>query len=431
MAAIPPRLSAVCRVEILVANGGGTIPLGIGTEYPFITGATIMGTISPNQPGAISINIDAPFLEGKAMLETPMFDPSNKLMIEMGYPSGVTTGFAVGVINEGSTQLSFSPDGLSGTLAASGVGFNSYMFHKPLPEDGDGSGAVLRLLKTMAERCGAAAFDISENAQGILELVSSNSFHSFVSPYQTIRAICRLCSLQFQFTRVGPDGEQFDEYTFLVRTLEEEVAKPPTRSFVMRGGLLTDDFTYPIISFQPTLIGAMFKGGTDPAQAKATAVYVDSSGKVKKAEADTDSDGLPSDTDKNKKPKPDKDDVEKGVPSEKKLEPKETGVKVEAKAKEGEKAESTVNTMVKATVQAAAPMQNAVINTVGIPDLRGGEKIVVANCGSRFDGTYLVAQYTHTWTGGEIQTSITIQAKQTDTTQGTAPLKVEGKLELD
>jgi phage protein D len=56
------------------------------------------------------------------------------------------------------------------------------------------------------------------------------------------------------------------------------------------------------------------------------------------------------------------------------------------------------------------PGITATLTTFGVPDIKPGIYVVVENVGALYQGTYALNGVTHTWSGQEIESTLTLRA---------------------
>jgi len=127
-------LSAAAQVQMkdLVAN---EIVEFWMPEHPWLTG--VSWTKKRGAIQSFQVQVEAPFEEGKAMLDGTLFTNGNLIRARMGYPdSNEYTEWALGRINKGGIALKLSVDGLSGSLNATLDSASMWNFPGgPLPKD--------------------------------------------------------------------------------------------------------------------------------------------------------------------------------------------------------------------------------------------------------------------------------------------------------
>lgn len=179
-------------------------------------------------------------------------------------------------------------------------------------------------------------------------------------------------------------------------------------------GLIT---TYPIISFSVSQSAVLFYAGADPSQISAIMSDVDRDGKVQKAAATSkESDAAPTIKNEANVQNP-TDEQKKGVETNRTLAPKEHGVQSEVTRPETPNLAVSLINDVRAQMTRFVPGIEATLVTFGIPSITAGTYVRVEGVGSIYTGVYSVQGVTHSWSGADIETTLTLRSYTNDPEQ--------------
>jgi hypothetical protein len=386
----------------------------------------------------VAIDLDLPFDTGLKFLNNEIAEgvlfAGTFLKIRMGYgdPTDATNSIVsqtfYGFMSKGGVGLNLSPNGLSGTITATGIGPQAA---RSIPTSSPTA------LQEFEKRLGLMGlerfpdwvrFDGTKNTDPIpLKYEVSPSAKS-----QFDRLMARPMS-DFDFGAVS-----IDHKTFIDRLLKQggltyglpgaklfigfetsQVSNLMSKYvFVMRGGfdynsqgLIT---TYPIISFSVSQSAVLFYAGADPSEISAIMSDVDREGNVQNSSA-TSKDAEAAPTIKNEGNVQNPTDTQrKGVQTNRALAPKEHGVQAEVTKPEAPNLAVKMIDDVRAQMTRFVPGIEATLVTFGIPDIEAGSYVRVEGVGALYTGIYSVNGITHTWNGADIETSLTLRATTND-----------------
>ena len=400
--AYPSRYTANCRVQITDEDGNVYL-LGIGTPFPFVTGVTLeiqYGSVSTG-----TIEIDAPFHEGLEMLGSSIFNYSNSVMITMGYPnSNSQTGVFVGSMLEGGSGLSLSPEGLTGSIAVANANLQTF-FGKSAVVVSD----IRNFLETEVKRAGYGGIEISDNADAVIQNIGNFKKSGFMTPLDNLQTFCRIYNLLWHLE--NQDGNN----VFVIETLQDMLGKQATRMFVMRGGLFNQENIYPIINFAPEVIAAMFANR----RAHRSAIrmsYINKDGEMETIEQTPQNVDVPQGSDKVEIEDARQINID-GVETARATDQTEAGTQMQVIDSETDNNATNEQGLLGQVTQGLKSV-NASLTSVGIPEIQIQELVKVVGCGDIFDGVYKILQITHTWSGGEIETVLTLFRNEPVTSGG-------------
>lgn len=408
--------NAVCSIKIIPVDGSSEseIPLGVGTDFPFVTSVEVQRVFQ--RTGQITISIEAPFFEGREMLNGELFITGNRVEVTMSYPDDDKANFSVGgCILKGGIGLSMTPNGLSGTVSVSGMTITAQQV-KPLALSGDPSTRTFDWLESVALEAGYRGLVVSERVKNEIGLIEVQSYES----KELIQYIEDFCAMNgfIWFERYETDGG----LNSIIITDDEELDGPKvTRVFVMRdsfidtGYLSEYDFirsagaekakAYPIISFSPELTQGFF-ANKETVKVKQVGIVADGQREDKSEDESTVRTvkrGV-----KTKDQNAGGEDAKAGNSvTIKKVDESTAGMTVSPLYPEGKSRDADTKRLSRMTARRMVSY-NASLNTFGIPDLEPGERVALVGLGQLFDGIFTVKEITQTWTAGKIETSLGI-----------------------
>lgn len=436
--------NAWCYVEFVPRTGAGDPFVVNTTTFPFLTGASV--TMNLGMVTEVSVNLDLPFDTGIKFLNNEIAEgvlfAGTFLKIRMGYgdPTDATNSIVsptfIGFMSKGGVGIVLSPNGVSGTITATGIGPQAA---RSMPS---ASPTMLQEFEKRLQLIGLGS-DRIRNGENLSPINPRTGLPVLVTLDVTKEARKSFDELMLRPLSDFDFGAlSIDHKTFIDRVLEKgslvggwahyadvsifgvfpEVLGVSTLMskyvFVMRGGfdynaqgLIT---TYPIISFSVSQSAVLFYAGADPSEISAIMSDVDRSGNVQKAAATSaDSEAVPTIKNEGNVPNP-TDTQAQSVETNRALVPKEYGVQVEvAKPETPNLAESLIND-VRAQMTRFVPGIEATLVTFGIPDITAGSYVRVEGVGVMHTGIYSVQGVTHTWSGADIETSLTLRATTND-----------------
>ncbi len=376
-------------------------------EFPFISGVTIVVQGEESQLSTITLGIDAPFTIGQKMLNSRMFAVGNGVEVLLGYPEGPISKPFYGYFHDGGVGLELTPEGLTGNVTANTI--NRAAFYAEVHSGSE----PLKAYKKAAEACGYEV-TFSPLAEDALVKVKARIIVGQMGNQNLLTMLNRLANLKD--LREFTDGKS----KMSVRTQAETFSAPAVRRFVMRGQFDEATNSYPIHSYGPELQPGQF-AFTSPAARGLKTASIDKEGKVATAEQMVSQSSV----------QPGKEETQGGDPKDASTQaPGEGGGRElesdrKARKKEfiafigfgyGDQPKSLIIAQQRHLQDQAGhgAAWNAVINTVGIPDIQPFETCRVEGIGSLFDGTYLIMTVTHKATVGNYQTTLAVNVRTLD-----------------
>jgi len=440
--------NAWCYVELIPPSGKGD-PFVINLDtFPYLTSVKVtknLGMVSD-----ISLDLEMPFDTGLKLLNGEIAQGcllvGAFVRVRMGYgtPTSATNGVEsqefIGFMSKGGMGLNLSPNGLSGTITA--VGANPAAVRTAAPIEN----TLLKEFERRIKYAGFDSFQVAAMAQAKFDdLMSAESANDkFLAGYDVggllggaVRWLSRGLDHLSWFTtlleEVGLVGTKtiIDGKPVLIVTSATDAGKLTSFSFVMRGGFDYDDqgrlTTYPIINFSPEQQVVLFAGGIDPSELSMMMGTVDRNGNlqiVRKTAAD--SGVAPTITSDNTTPNP-ADATRQETETDRALDtdgssPVEAGVVVMPPVPEAVTGAGSLDNTLQIQLARFVPGITATLTTFGIPHIDTGLFVSVDGVGAMFTGIYMVFGLTHSWSGNDIETSLTLRAHTNDTT--IPPVKV-------
>lgn len=364
---------------------GKIMTFGAGASHPFVTEVTIVQ--NEGAMATITVNFEAPFEEGRDLLNSKLFYIKNIAYVRLGYGSGWTTGAWIGSMVKGGMGLSLTDAGLSGSItllpfSASGT-YNA---------DKKWEGKTqYQTIQTICQEMGVAV-QFSPEAVKSFNNLKPWTIPRIYTNMQLLQYMCDLAACRFYFGT----GEDMKTSTCFIESILED--KKAVRKFLMRGQLSLREKQYPLLAFAPEMKEVHFTmiGGAD----SVTGSCIDDKGNINSITK--------------VKPKPSGDGDSVRGATEKTALIKGTAVKVDSKIATAEKRiqlnpRDTVEgnkKKIDAALKAGNIFLKATLTTIGIPDLTPGEFVEVHGCGALMDGKYRIKQVTHKCGNGNYETSM-------------------------
>ena len=439
--------NAWCYVELIPPPGKGD-PFVINLEtFPYLTSVKV--TKNLGMVSEISLDLDLPFDTGLKLLNGQIAQGcllvGAFVRVRMGYgdPASATNGVIsqefIGFMSKGGMGLNLSPNGVSGTITA--VGANPAAVRTAAPIEN----TLLKEFERRLKYVGYEKYDVAELAKPIFDkLMSQESANDLalaqvdgflgVAVRWLSRGLNHLNWINTLLEEVGLVGTKLIENgkPVLVITLSTDANKLTSFSFVMRGGFDYDEqgrlTTYPIINFSPEQQVVLFAGGIDPSELSMMMGTVDKNGElqiVRKTAAD--SEVAPTVKSDNITPNP-SDASRQGVETDRALDtdgssPVEAGVVVMPPTPEAVVNADNLDSILQVQLARFVPGITATLTTFGIPHIDTGLFVSVDGVGAMFTGIYMVYGLTHSWSGNDIETSLTLRAHTNESTL--PPVKVD------
>ena len=426
--------NAWCYVELIPREGkGDPFVINLNT-FPYLTSVKV--TKNLGMVTEISLDLEMPFDTGLKLLNGEIAQGclivGAFVRVSMGYgdPTSATNGVVsqefIGFMSKGGMGLNLSPNGLSGTITA--VGANPAAVRTAAPIEN----SLLKEFERRIKYAGYEKYEVSASAKAkfddLMAIESANdialnNLGGFVGV--AIRWLARGIDHISWFTMLleeaGLVGTKLivDGKPTLVITPATDGGKLTQFAFVMRGGFDYDDqgrlTTYPIINFSPEQQVVLFAGGSDPSELSMMMGTVDRNGKlqiVRKTAAENEV--APTIASDNITPNP-ADASKQGVDTDRALDtvgssPVEAGVIVLPPTPEAISNKNEMDGVLKNELARFVPGITATLTTFGIPHIDTGAFVSVDGVGAMFTGIYMVNGLTHSWSGNDIETSLTLRA---------------------
>ena len=413
--------NAWCYVELIPKQGKGD-PFVINLEtFPYLTSVKV--TKNLGMVTEISLDLEMPFDTGLKLLNGEIAQGcllvGGFVRVRMGYgdPSDATNGAVsqefIGFLSKGGMGLSLSPNGLSGTITA--VGANPAAVRTTPVTDS----TLIKEFERRVQLAGYEKYEVSSLAKPIFDKAMSNETIGYKYAAMTND---NLTWINLALEEVGLVGTKLitEGKPSLVVTPSTNAETLTQFSFVMRGGFDYDDqgrlTNYPIINFSPEQQVVLFAGGADPSELSMMMGTVDRDGNLQvSVKTAQDNEVKPTIAGDNITPNP-SDTERQGVQTDRKLEtadgakPVEVGAIVSPPPAETKNMAGAMNDSLVNELARFVPGISATLTTFGIPHIDTGLFVVVDGVGAMFTGVYMVVGLTHSWSGNDIETSLTLRA---------------------
>lgn len=426
--------NAWCYVELIPREGkGDPFVINLNT-FPYLTSVKV--TKNLGMVTEISLDLEMPFDTGLKLLNGEIAQGclivGAFVRVRMGYgdPSSATNGVVsqefIGFMSKGGMGLNLSPNGLSGTITA--VGANPAAVRTAAPIEN----SLLKEFERRIKYAGYEKYEVSASAKAKFDdLMATESANDTalnnlggyvgVAIRWLARGIDHISWFTMLLEEIGLVGTKLivDGKPTLVITPATDGGKLTQFAFVMRGGFDYDDqgrlTTYPIINFSPEQQVVLFAGGSDPSELSMMMGTVDRNGElqiVRKTAAENEV--APTIASDNITPNP-ADASKQGVDTDRALDtvgssPVEAGVIVLPPTPEAISNKNEMDGVLKNELARFVPGITATLTTFGIPHIDTGAFVSVDGVGAMFTGIYMVNGLTHSWSGNDIETSLTLRA---------------------
>lgn len=406
--------NAVCTITVYIGDKANAtehaVRIGPGSAYPFITGVTIerkQGLI--NQ---ITLSVDAPFEEGRALLNGPLFYTGNIIEVTIRYPDDDKAILkATAVVIKGGIGITLTPNGISGTISAEQA---PVMARRTKPTPAAEAEPTFTWLEGLVLECGYTALEASEKTVGVINRIS--------------RPAPEVAPLLDQFENFCTDNNLSwwaDAEIGAITVLDEEDVDKGlvTRVFVMRNSFIDTGYlskygfldgklgsnprAYPIISYSPE-INAGFFVNREAIKTIRTGIKADGTREVESHDETTA--GVKKTSKSEDGAAGSEDIAADGIKTVKQFEENEAAEVVSLYYPEHDDRSPEDKRHIRA-VQNRARAYGANLNTFGIPDIEPNEIIAVVGLGDLLDGLFVVNQITQTWSAGALETSIAIYSR--------------------
>jgi len=212
----------------------------------------------------ISIDLDMPFEEGKALLDGTVFSVNNIVGLRIGYPDvDAWTPWAYGFITANGNNLQLSPNGVSGSIDTAVV-TRVFGARRSFRD----AASRLQVVELIAKLVGMELV-ITPDAGTFL---SATGIHvQGVDTYwDTLRENLEEAGCVFW---IGTDLQTLKQ-TIFISTSSEVMRKHPTRAYVMNGDIRPDLNQFPILNIAPEGFGNAFLAGTNALETAGTTFVI-------------------------------------------------------------------------------------------------------------------------------------------------------------
>lgn len=421
--------NAWCTVEFQPREGAGPTFYVNCVEFPFITGVKV--TKNLGMVTEISIDIDMPFDVGMKFLNNELAPgvlfANTLVQVRMGYGDPYSDSvnapiseIYVGILTKGGMGLQLTPAGLNGSITAVSVTPQAARLAAS-----DNGLTLEQELRKRVELAGFTALEVAPAAQAMFDALMKQPKNSI--PFAANGAVRHLeyVDLLLFYSNLGWMETNGEAGRKLIVQSIAEMGSISRYRFVMRGGFDYDDRgnikSYPIVSFAPEQKEVMFYAGIDPAMLQAGSIEIDSKGKLVVQTITALEVGLPKSikTEVAATPNPQNDRRGKRqgrgrnrVPAvvDRPTARKEVGGLREVETPEVPNLAEAMLANLKVQGKRFIPGITATLTTFGIPEIKPGIFVVIENVGALYEGTYALHGVTHTWSGQEIESSLTLRS---------------------
>lgn len=366
-----------------------------GEFYPFLQSLSVQ--VSMNYVTQITASLTAPVQEGREMLSGNMFSTKNLVSAKIGYVGeNYATPIFTGILSKGPEGLKMGVDGLSGSINAEAQGYPSFDkgYSQKIHRKSDAS----KYVKKLAKKIGLKVM-MTEKAKQNLKKKKLYSNSVFTSPFEELQGILRMVGNDFYF-----DYQTSEERLRIIDNAEVP-DNSYKRKFIFRGSFDPDKMIYPILDYSPENIQFLYV--PTAASKKVHSSRINKKGKIEKLESTRKIVGG-----ENKK---EVYGEENRVASTKKVS-KQVDIKTGGKRVLSSSRRTKTEEKTKLSAQRKEAENrdglSASVTTIGIPDLKPMEYILLSNIGKKFDGWYQVLQFTHNWSGGNFETTMSLLKKK-------------------
>jgi hypothetical protein len=406
--------TAVCSIKVKLGDkttsGEREIDIGPGTAYPFVTAVEINRMFKDT--GQLSLTIDAPFYEGRELLNSPIFYTGNTLEVTLRYPDDDDSIITVNaVMFKGGVGLTLTPNGISGTITARCVAQSAETVTPvvALPTE-----PTFSWLERIITDSGYTALNASDRIKETVNTIQYVS-NEVVALFDRFRDFCEANHLIWiedpSLTEVTIiDEEDLDKgdvkRVFVMRNSFVDTAYLKDYDF-LEGRLQANPKVYPIVSYAPEIPAAFF---TNAEGVKIVRTGINKEGRREVQTEDENTAGVKATTKSTDEPIG-AVDIKAG--DRQTVTAMEDGAAAEVITNHHPEADDRAadeNRHRRAT-QGRMAAYNANLTTFGIPEIEPGERVAVVGLGDLFDGIFMVKEVTQSWSAGSIETSIGIYGR--------------------
>lgn len=422
-------MSAWCLVEFIPRPGTGDRFMVSVETFPFIS--SVQATKNLGMVTEITISFDMPFTEGQRLLNNQLAPgilfAGTIVRVRMGYGASANGSAAfrqsedfVGFLQDGGLGLQLTPSGLSGSVTATGI---SPLAARSAPFRGESVQIEFdRRLRLAGFSDPGYLIDVT--AQGAFDELMNlkpeqipfgsgiNQHMAFIDQVLAFRGLSWTIA-----TSVSGDDVVMQLY---VRLAQQANSNTPFR-FVMRGGFEYDlqgyPLSYPITSFQPSQSAALFYAGAQPEEVSQYIADIDRDGAMIVTSAGPSDTELSPASDTGPLVDNSVGEQQDGVVTSRALNEAEgeTGPLVQStNAESPNLVEDAFADIRQQATRFVSGLECSLV-TFGVPHIRTDVEVIVQNIGAIYDGVYRVMGVTLSWTGAEIETTLTIHSVRADT----------------
>ncbi len=419
--------NAWCLVEFRTRNG--TVYTVDPLEFPFITSVQVTQNLGVTTEMSVAIempfDIGLKFLNGQIL--SGVLGTGTIVRIRMGYGSSsggkgsfFTSGDFLGFLQQGGAGLELSPSGLSGSISVTGGTVQS--FRTKVTEK--------TVLKTEFEErvklAGFAEYSVSQEAipafNALMKLKPSDI--KLIANGEITHADFIDFTLQhsdLSWTETATTEQDGTIKRVLSIILFSKQADRTAFVFVMRGGFDYEDgqiISYPITSFSPNNKGEVFMfGAVDAGKVSQVIGDIDKNGQIEVLFADQSMVQASPTNDKEVQAMPNPTDQQSaGVESNRTQltagnTQLESGRREEVVNSEANSLLASITDTATVSVTRFVAGLNATLVSFGIPHIVPNIYVKVIGVGSFYEGVYFVEGVSHSWSGADIETTLTLGSR--------------------
>lgn len=407
--------------QVRIRNSAGDKWFFSSKETPFLMGINLI--IKMGMVATFSFSLEAPFMEGIAMLDGGAFAQGNQIGVRIGYADGGATPWFFGKFTSGGDGLVLNSDGLSGQVSCQTLA-DSVWYEVPASQlKNVGSSDALKII---AEYMGAELV-VSQNLNG--RFLEADAIYflgkgapSSRSAWDWITYLCSEAILNAAYTVVFnyagqrvlyvgtkedvSNGTYADQIGGVVGD-ESSVGQVRRITYQMRGPLDPKNGIYPIMTWGPDAGLAQWDMIPDAASGGVKADYIDeSTGETIKIDANPyGQEEAVSGSLENPGPTDEEND---GVVMDKSTVDGRPPTRVSVPGGEGVNGEKAVQRAAQSRQGEGNAAQKATISTLGVPNEFPGNLCNVLGCSRRYDDVYEVREVSHQWAGSDWNMSLTV-----------------------
>ncbi len=390
-------------------------------ETPFLMGINII--IKMKMVTTFSFSLEAPFVEGIALLDSGAFAQGNQIGVRIGYADGGATPWFYGKFTSGGDGLVINSDGLSGQVSC--LTFSEGVLQDIPASDLKGADPE-RILQLAAEYIGAELVVSSNLSDRFIEMRLDPLWVAGPTPdtrnaWDWLRYVCSESMLNAAFNMVFDHngrrvlfiGTQEDVskgvYGDLTGNIYAQDVQEQARriTYEMRGRLNPREGIYPIMTWGPEAGLAQWDMMPDAASGGVKADYIDeSTGDVVKIDANPyGQEAAVSGSLENPGPTDEEND---GVVMGRATSDGRPPSRLSVPGGEGPGGEAATKRKAQSRQGEGNEAQKATISTLGVPNEFPGNLCNVIGCSRRYDDVYEVREVSHQWAGSDWNMTLTV-----------------------